>query len=155
VAAQAPTKTVEDFGNTFASEQELFDAVESAIASGAVEAMRALAVTEDEFRDLVWPTLDVAKAPNSNFTWEFVWSQHQLKHEKCLLRTSHDYQGQEFDIVDISYLGKSSDHGSFQIHRESEVDVLRQDGTRHKLQLFGSVLETDDGRYKIYSFIND
>ncbi len=154
-AVNTAAQPVEEFSNTFTTQREVFDVVEAALASGDVDALRALAVTGEEFRDLVWPTLDVAKLPNSNFTAEFVWSQHQLKHEKCLLRTSHDYEGQQFDIVDISFLGKSSDHGSFQIHRDSEITIMRPDGSREKVQLFGSLLETDDGRYKIYSFIND
>jgi len=154
-AADTATDRVEDFSHTFATQRELFDAVAAAVSSGDADAMRRLAVTEEEFRDLVWPTLDVAKLPNSNFTWEFVWSQHQLKHDKCLLRTSHDLGGIDFDIIDVSFLGATSDHGIFKIHRDSEARIMRPDGTRESMQLFGSVLETDDGRYKIYSFIND
>ena len=154
-AAEMTTDRVEGFSHTFATQRELYDAVAAAVSSGDADVMRRMAVTEEEFRDLVWPTLDVAKLPNSNFTWEFVWSQHQLKHEKCLLRTSHDLGGIDFDIVDVSFLGATSDHGSFKIHRDSEAKIVRPDGTRESLQLFGSVLETDDGHYKIYSFIND
>lgn len=146
---------VEGFSGTFATKQELFDALEASIGSGDPELLRAMAVDETEFRDLVWPTLDLAKRPKSNFTWEFVWSQHQIKHEKCLLRTSHDYAGQHIDVVAVSFNGRTTDHGTFKIHRDSEVEIVRPDGTREQVSLFGSLLETDDGRYKIYSFIND
>ncbi len=61
----------------------------------------------------------------------------------------------EIDIVDITFEGRTTDHGSFKIHRDSRVEVLRADGTRDEMALFGSLLETADGRYKIYSFIND
>jgi hypothetical protein len=146
---------VDGFSGTFATHEELFDALEASIGSGDPELLRGMAVDEAEFRDLVWPTLDIAKAPKSNFTWEFVWSQHQIKHEKCLLRTSHDYAGQRFDIVAVSFNGRTTDHGTFKIHRDSEVEIVRPDGTRERVSLFGSLLETVDGRYKIYSFIND
>ena len=155
VREEAPVKKVETFANTFASREELFDALEAAIESGDVDVMRSLAVSREEFRDLVWPTLDLAQLPKSNFTWEFVWSQHQLKHEKCLLRTSHDFAGRRFEIVGIEFNGRTTDHGAFKIHRESEVEVVYPDGSREELAIFGSLLETTDGRYKIYSFIND
>jgi hypothetical protein len=151
----AVVERIQTFSNTFADFDELSRALESAVVSGDADLMRQIAVTEEEFRDLVWPTLDIAKLPNSNFTWEFVWSQHQLQHEKCLMRTSHDLAGSEIDIVDIMFEGRTTDHGSFKIHRDSRVEVRRADGTKEEMALFGSLLETADGRYKIYSFIND
>jgi hypothetical protein len=151
----AVVERTQTFSNTFADFDELLKALERAVVSGNAGLMRELAVTEEEFRDFVWPTLDIAKLPNSGFTWEFVWSQHQLQHEKCLMRTSHDLAGSEIDIVDIMFEGRTTDHGSFKIHRDSRVEVLRADGTRGEAALFGSLLETADGRYKIYSFIND
>jgi hypothetical protein len=153
--AKASVEKVQTFARTFATHEELFDAIEFAVTSGDPELLRELAVSETEFRHLVWPTLDIASRPKSNFTWEFVWSQHQLSHEKCVLRTSHDYAGQEFEIVGIAFNGRTTDHGTFKIYRESEVEIERPDGSRAKLELFGSLLETADGRYKVYSFIND
>ena len=143
------------FAFTFDSHQELFDALEVAIAADDVEVLRALAVCREEFRDLVWPTLAIANNPKSNFTWEFVWRQHELRHESSLRRITTDFGGQGLDIVDVQAHGKTTDHGSFHIHRENYVEVVRPDGSREELRLFGSLLETDDGRYKIYSFIND
>ena len=158
-ATKEPTLTAENpadgFSGTYATQEELFDALEVSIGSGDPELLRGMAVNEAEFRDLVWPTLDIANTPKSNFTWEFVWSQHQIKHEKCLLRTSHDYAGESFDIVAVAFNGRTTDHGTFKIHRDSEVEIVRPDGTREQVSLFGSLLETVDGRYKIYSFIND
>ena len=143
------------FAVTFDNQEELFDALETAIASGDVEVMRALAVSREEFRHLVWPTLPIANKPKSNFTWDFVWYQHELRHESSLRRIVTDLGGQGLEIVDVQARGKTTDHGSFHIHRENFVEVVRPDGTREELRLFGSLLETDDGRYKIYSFICD
>jgi hypothetical protein len=149
------TEAIEAFATTFASREELFEALEAAITSGDVEALRALAVSREEFRDLVWPTLPIASRPNSNFTWDFVWYQHELRHEASLRRLATDFGGQSFEIVEMRARGETTDHGGFHIHRENFVEVVRPDGTREKLQLFGSLIETDDGRYKIYSFICD
>jgi len=146
---------VSAFANTFASREELFNALEVAIESGDVDAMRALAISTEEFRDLVWPTLPIANRPKSNFTWDFVWSQHELHQESSLRRVATDFGGQSLEIVEIETRGKTTDHGTFHIHRENYVEVVRPDGEREELRLFGSLLETDDGRFKIYSFIND
>ena len=151
----ATIEKVQTFSGTFASREELFDALEAAIGSGDLDVMRALAVSREEFRDLVWPTLPIANRPKSNFTWDFVWYQHELRHESSLLRTAMDFSGQSLEIVGIQARGKTTDHGAFHIYRENCVEVVRPDGTREELRLFGSLLETGDGRYKIYSFIND
>jgi hypothetical protein len=151
----AEAEKVEAFSATFSGRSELSDALEAAIVSGETDVMRALAVSREEFRDLVWPTLPIANRPKSNFTWEFVWQQHELRHESSLRRIATDFGGQDLEIVSVEARGKTTDHGSFRIHRENYVEVVRPDGTREELRLFGSLLETDDGRVKIYSFINE
>ena len=155
VSGEANVEKVPAFSHTFASREELHDALEHAVESGDIEVMRALAVSREEFRDLVWPTLPIANRPNSNVTWDFVWHQHALRHESSLRRIATDFGGQDIEIVAIEARGKTTDHGTFLIHRENFVEVVRPDGNREELQLFGSLLVTDDGRYKIYSFIHD
>jgi hypothetical protein len=155
MADDVAAEKVVSFSSTFASHEELFDALERAIESGDLEVLRAMAVSREEFRDLVWPTLPIANRPKSNFTWDFVWQQHQLRHESSLRRIATDFGGQDFEIVSVEARGKKTDHGTFHIHRENYVEVVRPDGAREELRLFGSLLETDDGRVKIYSFIND
>ena len=157
VAADAASgaEKVEAFSATFADREALSGALEAAVASGEVEVLRAMAVSREEFRDLVWPTLPIASKPKSNFTWEFVWSQHELRHESALRRIATDFGGQDLEIVGFFARGETTDYGQFLIHRENYVEVVRPDGTRDQLRLFGSLLETDDGRFKIYSFIND
>ena len=155
VSDAVTSEKAEAFSATFASRAELSKALEAAIASGDIEIMRAMAVSREEFRDLVWPTLPIAKRPNSNFTWEFVWSQHALRHESSLRRIATDFGGRDLEIAGVSARGETTDHGGFLIHRENYVEVVRPDGTRDELRLFGSLLETSDGRVKIYSFIND
>jgi hypothetical protein len=149
------SEKVETFSATFTEREELYEALEAAIASGDIEVMRGMAVSREEFRDLVWPTLPIASKPKSNFTWEFVWSQHEMRHESSLRRIATDFGGQDLEIEGVTARGKTTDHGQFLIHRENYVEVVRPDGTRDELRLFGSLLETDDGRVKIYSFIND
>jgi hypothetical protein len=143
------------FSATFGSREDLFDALEAAIESGDIEVMRELAVSREEFRDLVWPTLPIANKPKSNFTWDFVWQQHELRHESSLRRIATDFGGQNLEIVNLEARGKTTDHGTFHIYRENYVEVVRPDGSREELRLFGSLLETENGRFKIYSFIND
>jgi hypothetical protein len=161
VAAEAATQDdpvterVTAFASTFASREELFDALEAAIKTGDAEIIEAMAVNREEFRDLVWPTLPIANRPKSNFTWDFVWQQHELRHRSSLRRIATDFGGQDLEIVSVEARGKTTDHGTFHIYRENYVEVVRPDGSREELRLFGSLLETEDGRFKIYSFIND
>ena len=148
------TPTPDLLSHTFDSVEEMTRAALEVVASGDIDALRQLAVTRDEFRDFVWSGLDASR-PERNLPWEFVWSQHALRHESSLRRIATDFGGQDLEIVSFTARGKTTDHGHFLIHRENYVEVVRPDGTRDELRLFGSLLETDDGRVKIYSFIND
>jgi hypothetical protein len=142
---------------TFASPEAAVEAALAALAAEDVAALRALAVTRDEFRDFVWSGLDASR-PERNLTWEFVWSQHAMKHERGLQRAVALFGGTELELDSVELVGRVSehtgDHQSFSIHRESRVHVIAPDGEHRTIQLFGSMLSTA-GRYKIYSFITD
>ena len=144
------------FTNTFAELDKLVQALERAVVSGDADFMRQMAVTEEEFRDLVWPTLDIARLTNSGFTWDLSVGPATRCSTRSAWREPVTILPERRSTSSTStFEGRTTDHGLFKIHRDSRVEVLRADGTRDEVALFGSLLETADGRYKIYSFIND
>jgi len=147
------TPTPDLLSHTFDSVEEMTRAALEVVASGDIDALRQLAVTRDEFRDFVWSGLDASR-PERNLPWEFVWSQHAMRHERGLKRAVALFGEAELEFAAIDFTGGVSEHGHYRIHRQSLVEVHRPDGSTDTVRIFASVLEAD-GRFKIYSFITD
>ena len=124
----------------------------TALEAKDLDRLRQLAVTREEFRDLVWPGLDASR-PERNLTWEFVWSQHEMRHERGLRRALDDFGGRRLEVRGISFQGVT-EHGAYRLHRSSALEVAGPDGSPRTVRLFASVIESE-GRLKIYSFITD
>jgi hypothetical protein len=142
---------------THASAEALAEELLEVLETGDRDALGALAVTEDEFRDFVWPGLDAAR-PERRLPWHFVWQQHELHHERGIDRALHLFGGQSLELVGIDFEGRvtqhDTPHGSYTIHRDSVVEVRTPDGEVRKVRIFGSMISSG-GRSKIYSFITD
>lgn len=151
--APLPATTAEvGLAPTFATVDELVAATVAALEAKDLDRLRQLAVTRDEFRDVVWPGLDASR-PERNLTWEFVWSQHEMRHERGLRRTLDDFGGRRLEVRGISFQGVT-EHGAYRLHRSSALEVAGPDGSPRTVRLFASVIATE-GRFKIYSFITD
>lgn len=137
---------------TFATVDELVAATVAALEARDLDRLRQLAVTREEFRDLVWPGLDASR-PGRNLTWEFVWSQHEMRHERGLRRALDEVGGRRLDVRGISFQGVT-EHGAYRLHRSSALQVAAADGSVATVRVFASVIEAE-GRFKIYSFITD
>ncbi len=138
---------------TFASLDELAVALRDALRAADVDRLRRLAVTADEFRDVVWPELDAAR-PERRLSWDFVWSQHELRHERGLARAAGLFGGQDLVVTAVDFTQETRDYPTFRLHRGSVVRLVTPAGASREAEVFASVIEVD-GRFKIYSFITD
>jgi hypothetical protein len=151
--APAPSMTAKPgLEPAFATVDELVAATVTALEAKDLDRLRQLAVTREEFRDLVWPGLDASR-PERNLTWEFVWSQHEMRHERGLRRALDQFGGQHLEVRAIRFEGVT-EHGTYRLHRSSTLEVVGPDGSVRTVRVFASVIEAE-GRYKIYSFITD
>lgn len=158
VGADVPEKRTEEayptaLQGSFATVEELTEAVLDALAGKDRATLRRLAVTRGEFIGIVWPRLDAAR-PERNLTPEFVWRQHLLRHQRDLNRLVLDEGGAAYSLVRVELDGGVRDFGTFVLHEDPVVIVRTADGGERELVPFSSVIE-QDGRYKAYSFIVD
>src|SRR5687767_8103866 len=69
--------------NASSSSQDLASAVLEALAQRDANRLRALALSEREFRDHVWPELPASR-PERNLPFSYVWGDLRQKSEESL-----------------------------------------------------------------------
>ena len=139
--------------NTHASARGLAEAVLQGFESRDLERLNALALTEAEFRDHIWPELPASR-PERNLPWSYVWADLRQKSEGSLAESLTRYGGRRLTFDRIEYAGESTRYPSFVVHRETVLIVHGSDGTEQRLRLYGSTVEKD-GRFKVFSYVVD
>ncbi|MEZ5318663.1 MAG: hypothetical protein R2752_14785 [Vicinamibacterales bacterium] len=141
------------FAHLQPSEHAAAEAVVRALATRDVTTLEALAVSEDEFMDTVWPALPTSR-PEFGMPPDYVWSDTHTKSRGYLGQALEDYGGQPMTVERVRFLGATTDYGTFRIHAKTVVSVRHADGRTEDLRLFGSLLEAG-GQWKVYSYIVD
>jgi hypothetical protein len=135
------------------SPSALAQSVLSALAQGDTAALHTLALSEEEFKEHVWPELPASR-PERNLPFSYVWGDLRQKSEAALARTLAAQAGQRYELVGIRFLGDTTQYKTYVVHRRAELTVKDGAGAQTALRVFGSVLEKD-GRFKVFSYILD
>lgn len=147
----APSKTA--LANTFETPEALAQVVLNKLAARDTNGLKALALSEQEFRDHVWPELPTSR-PERNVPFEYAWGQLKQRSEGALEGTISRYAGKPLKFVRTRYTGETTQYQSFAVMRESEIVAADEGGREVVLTLFGSAM-LKDGRYKVFSFVVD
>jgi len=148
-----PTRSAGPLSNTFESPEALARAVLDALAVRDVARLGALALSEAEFRDHVWPELPTSR-PERNVPFEYAWGQMRQQSEGSLSQTVARYGGAPLRFVRTRFTGETTDYATFSVRRESEIIATDANGRDLVLRLYGSAM-VKDGRYKLFSFVVD
>jgi hypothetical protein len=143
---------VPPLANTHESPEAVARAVLAALAAADRPRLEALALSETEFRDHVWPWLPAAREER-NLPFSYVWGDLHQKNAMSLGRTLARHGRRRYELVDITFEGKT-DYGAYQVHRESSFVVRTEDGGTEMLRLCGSMIEKD-GAWKVFSYVVD
>lgn len=139
--------------HTFDNREALAEAVLTRLASKDVAGLKALALSEQEFKDHVWPELDTSR-PERNVPFDYAWGQLKQRSDGSLDSVVSRYAGRSLKLVRTSFRGETTQYKSFAVMRESEVVAADETGSELVLQLFGSAM-VKDGRYKLFSYVVD
>jgi hypothetical protein len=139
--------------NTFDSSEALAQAVLTALAGGDIERLRALALSEAEFRDYVWPELPASR-PERNVPFEYAWGQMKQRSDGYLQQTFARYARRPLKFVRTRFTGEITPYTTFSVMRESEIVATDDTGRDLVLRLYGSAM-VKDGRYKLFSYVVD
>lgn len=137
----------------FASVEALSAAVLDGVARQDRAFLAGLALSESEFRTIVWPALPAAR-PERNLTPGYVWQDLRQKSEGSLSTVLSRHGGRRYDLLAVSHRGPTTSYAGFDVQRATELSVRTATGEVLALRLFGSTIARD-GRYKLFSYVVD
>jgi hypothetical protein len=143
---------VPPLANTSASSEALAGAVLDALARRDRARLDALAVSEQEFRDHVWPDLPAAR-PERNLPFSYVWGDLHQKSTLSLARTLQKYGGERHTLRGVTFTG-ATPYAHYTVHRDASFAVNDADGVAQTIRACGSFLEKD-GVWKVFSYVVD
>jgi hypothetical protein len=135
------------------SAESLARAVLTSVARNDETALRGLALTEDEFRLHVWPSLPAARAER-NLPFSYVWTDLHQKSEARLRRTLALHGRQQYELKGMTFSGGVTAYPGFTIHRDSALVLRDKAGIEQRITLFGSAIEIR-GAWRVFSFNAD
>jgi hypothetical protein len=119
-----------------------------------INALKALAVTEHEFRKMVWPRLPAAR-PGRNIPWDYVWNDLHGKSTMQLQARLNEWQRlADESVARVEFAGDTTDYETFRVRRKSVVVLRSPAGVETRHRMFGSIIE-EGGRYKVFSYVVD
>jgi hypothetical protein len=128
----------------------LATSVLAAVSAGDRAALASLALSEQEFRDHIWPALPAAR-PERNLPFSYVWGDLHQKSEASLRSSLERHRGHTWSLVDVR-LGEATVYDGYTVHRDAVFVVRAADGTTEDLRLCGSMVE-QAGRWKVFSYV--
>ena len=139
--------------HTFESPEQVAEAVLDALAEEDGEMLLALALSEIEFRTVVWPELPSSR-PERGLPFEYAWGDLHQKSTNELRRLLARAAGRRYDLLGMTFEGASTAYDTFTVHRDSRLRVRDREGAERDVRLFGSVLQRG-GKYKLFSYVVD
>ncbi|MCY4635688.1 MAG: hypothetical protein OXG04_14485 [Acidobacteria bacterium] len=147
------TSPLSPLRNTFPSPEALGEAVLAALADNDADTLADLALDELEFRTAVWPDLPSSR-PERGLPFDYAWGDLHQKSNNALRRLVSRYGGRRYELVDVRFAGPTTPYATYQVHRETVLDLRDEEGEEVRLALFGSILERE-GEFKLFSYVVD
>jgi hypothetical protein len=124
------------------------------MAAGDINGLRALAVTEQEFRATIWPELPTAR-PERNLPFSYVWGDLKQKSEASLSSLLARHRAHRLELIGVRF-GAHTPDASYVVHRDTVLTVTdsAMKGPPEDVRLCGSLVE-HRGRWKVFSYVVD
>lgn len=132
------------------SPEELGRQVLAALQEGDIQALESLALSEEEFRNFVWPELPVSN-PKTNVPLDYVWGDVQLRSQARLQQLLGTLKGERFALVRVSHRGPRTDYPTHRAYSDFGIVLRDPEGREREYLLFGTLIEME-GVWKVYSY---
>jgi len=152
VLAAACTPPLPPLDPAFDSPEALARAILERYAAGDADGLRRLALTEQEFRQRVWPELPASR-PERNLPFFYVWGDLKQKSDGSLATLIARHRGRHVQLDAIRF-GARTPYKTFVVHRDSVFAIRDSGGPVEEVRLCGSMIE-QDGRWKVFSYVVD
>jgi hypothetical protein len=144
--------SVPPLADTSSSPEALAAAVLDGVARSDRARLDAVALTEREFRDHVWPDLPAAR-PERNLPFSYVWGDLHQKSDMSLAQMLMNHGGKRYQLTRVTFSGKTN-YTNYVVHREATFEVTDSAGALASLRVCGSFIEKD-GVWKVFSYVVD
>jgi hypothetical protein len=143
---------VPPLANASGSPEALASAVLDALSRRDRGRLDALAVSEQEFRDHVWPDLPAAR-PERNLPFSYVWGDLHQKSNLGLGQTLQNYGDRRYSLKRVTFSGMAN-YAGYVVHRDAKFEVTDSSGGSTELRVCGSFIEKN-GVWKVFSYVVD
>ena len=133
------------------SMEELVHKTLEALYRNEEGALASLALTEEEYRKLIWPALPLSKIEQWQKQYDFVWGEVHTKSSYGLRVIVQKYGSQQFEYRSLRVAGGTAPYTDCMVHQDVRIAVRDSSGSEQELKLFGSILEMNN-QFKIMSF---
>lgn len=147
--------------NTTSSVDEIGKKVLAAVQKNDFKELDAMRITEQEFRELIFPGLPIGKIEQWKKNYDFVWGDVNTKSNYGLRAVLARYGGQKFSYVKTIFKKGVTTYElqstfpfwkqSYTAHEDARIIAKDDKGEESELKLFGAIIEYR-GKYKIMSF---
>ena len=138
--------------NTLESPEALGRALLDAVAQRDRSRLDALALSEREFRDHVWPDLPAAR-PERNLPFSYVWGDLHQKSQISLSKALEQHGGKRYTLHRVRFRGQTQ-YAHYVVHGEATFDVVDPAMAARALRVCGSFIQKDGG-WKVFSYVVD
>ena len=145
-------RSIPPLANTRPSPEALATAVLDALVRRDRGALEALALSEREFRDHVWPELPAAR-PERNLPFSYVWGDLHQKSEVGLGAALRAHGGQAYILREVTF-GEDTAYQSYTVRRAATFHVRDAAGADLAVRVCGSMIEKG-GSWKVFSYVVD
>jgi hypothetical protein len=128
-------------------------AVLDALARRDRAGLEALALSDREFRQHVWPELPASR-PERNLPYSYVWGELHQKSRIQFAHTLAEHGGKAWTLVGVRFAGETTKYPSYTIHRAATFRVRDAAGSESDVRVCGSMLDKD-GVWKVFSYVVD
>jgi hypothetical protein len=139
--------------NTYPSPEALATAVLNAVERRDTTSLRGLALSEEEFREHVWPELPASR-PERNLPFSYVWGDLRQKSDASLERTLARHGGRRYALVSLRAAGETTRYPSYTVSRDTVLRVRDETGVEQEMRIFGSVIQKESA-WKVFSWVVD
>jgi hypothetical protein len=139
--------------HTHGSPKAVAEAVVAALDRRDTAPLEQLALTEQEFRRVVWPRQPAAR-PERNIPWDYAWRALAGKSTLQLRGRIQEWRPARLMVVDVAFDGETTDYRTYRVLRKSRVTLRDAAGRLTTARLFGSIIE-QQGRFKVFSYVTD
>lgn len=129
----------------------LGEAVLGAFHAESADSLRRLSVTDEEFRDILWPEFPQSR-PATGLRWEDAWPVLQGRLNGGSIASIREYGGHHYTLLRVE-VGTGASYKNFRLHNGITIVARDDEGHEVRYTTLRSVAERR-GRFKIYSMFD-